>query len=235
MKKFLNVLNLGFHDYGKTLELQRELASLRGKGTTLDMLILAEHNPVYTLGRGGKKSNLLLDSESLKKKGIEFFEVERGGDITYHGPGQIVAYPIFDLNGIEKDIHRFLRNLEEVLLLLLEDYGIFGERIRGKTGVWVGKEKIASIGVKISRWITWHGLALNVNPDLSYFNDIVLCGLKNVRSTSMAKELGTVPDIDEVKESMIQCFAEVFGFSATFPFLFAKKGCPTKIPSDLSE
>lgn len=213
MKRTLNILNLGFNEYGKTIGLQKKLMELRQKGSIQDLLILVEHNHVYTLGRSGKESNLLLHKESLEKKGIEFWEIERGGDITYHGPGQIVGYPIFDLNNIKKDVHHFLRNIEEVLIRILREYDIDGERIKGKTGVWVSGEKIASIGVKISRWVTWHGFALNVNTDLSYFDDIILCGLKDTRPTSMERLLGKELDMDEINKKIVNYFAVVFDYS----------------------
>lgn len=186
---------------------------LRQKGSIEDLLILVEHNHVYTLGRSGKESNLLLDKELLKKKGIEFWEIERGGDITYHGPGQIVGYPIFDLTNIKKDVHDFLRNIEEVLIRVLKEYGIDGKRIKGKTGVWVRGEKIASIGVKISRWITWHGFALNVNTDLSYFDDIILCGLKDAKPTSMERLLGKELDMEEVEKKIVNYSVVIFDYS----------------------
>jgi len=223
MKSSLNILDLGFQDYQKTLELQRVLARLRQERKVLDLLLLVEHNPVYTLGRNGNISNLLLDSKSPIKKGIGFFEVERGGDITYHGPGQLVAYPIFDLSRIKKDVRFYLRNLEEVLIRLLKEYGIDGERIEGKTGVWVKDKKIASIGVKISRWVTWHGLALNVNTDLSYFDDIILCGLKGARAASLSSLLSREIPMEEMKEKLVTSFAEVFGFDKVFPFYFSKE------------
>jgi len=186
---------------------------LRQKGSIEDLLILVEHNHVYTLGRSGKESNLLLDKELLKKKGIEFWEIERGGDITYHGPGQIVGYPIFDLTNIKKDVYDFLRNIEEVLIRVLKEYGIDGKRIKGKTGVWVRGEKIASIGVKISRWITWHGFALNVNTDLSYFDDIILCGLKDAKPTSMERLLGKELDMEEVEKKIVNYSVVIFDYS----------------------
>ena len=213
MKKTLNILNLGFNEYSKTLGLQRKLMKLRQKGSIEDLLILVEHNHVYTLGRSGKESNLLLDKESLRKKGIEFWEIERGGDITYHGPGQIVGYPIFDLTNIKKDVHHFLRNIEEVLIRVLKEYGIDGKRIKGKTGVWVRGEKIASIGVKISRWITWHGFAMNVNTDLSYFDDIILCGLKDAKPTSMERLLGKELDMEEVEKKIVNYSVVIFDYS----------------------
>lgn len=223
MKRTLSILDLGFSPYGETLELQRKLVKSREKGEIQDLLILVEHNHVYTLGRGGKESNLLLNKESLKKKGIEFFEIERGGDITYHGPGQLVGYPIFDLSRIKKDVHLFLRNIEEVMIQVLEGYDISGERIKGKTGVWVRGEKIASIGIKVSRWITWHGFALNVNTDLSYFDDIILCGLKEARPVSMAGLTDKELDMKRVKEKITDSFVEVFDFSSIIPLKMSRE------------
>lgn len=183
---------------------------------TRHYLLFVEHPPVYTLGKSGKKENVLLDDEEREQKGISFFNTNRGGDITYHGPGQIVGYPILDLEKFYTDIGKYLRNLEEVIILTLADYGIRGERSPGETGVWIdpgvpGKErKICAIGVRCSRWITMHGFAFNVHTDLSYFNHIIPCGIVNKQVTSLERELGFKPDITEVKQKMKGHFANVF-------------------------
>ena len=173
---------------------------------TKHYLLFVEHPPVYTLGKSGNKENVLLNDEELKEKNIQFFSTNRGGDITFHGNDQIVGYPILDLEKFYTDIGRYLRNLEEVIILTLDEYGIKGERSAGETGVWIdttilGKErKICAIGVRCSRWITMHGFAFNVNTDLSYFNHIIPCGIVNKQVTSLEKELGYKADMEEVKE-----------------------------------
>jgi lipoyl(octanoyl) transferase len=184
--------------------------------TTRHYLLFTEHLPVYTLGKSGDKENVLLTEEELKQKGIAFFHTNRGGDITYHGPGQIVGYPILDLEKFETDIGKYLRNLEEVIIEMLNEYGITGERSKGETGVWIdpgvpGKErKICAIGVRCSRWITMHGFAFNVNTDLGYFNHIIPCGIQNKQVTSMEKELGHTMDVEEVKEKIRNNFQKIF-------------------------
>lgn len=184
--------------------------------TTTNYLLFTEHPPVYTLGKSGNKENILLADDELKKKGIAFFHTNRGGDITFHGPEQVVGYPILDLEKFETDIGKYLRNLEEVIILTMADYGIKGYRSAGETGVWIepgipGKErKICAIGVRCSRWITMHGFAFNVNTDLSYFNYIIPCGISNKQVTSLQKELGRTMDMQEVKERIKQNFERVF-------------------------
>lgn len=183
---------------------------------TSHYLLFVEHPLVYTLGKSGKKENVLLDDEGLRENDIQFFNTNRGGDITFHGPGQLVGYPILDLEKFYTDIGKYLRNLEEVIILTLAELGIKGERSAGETGVWIepgipGKErKICAIGVRCSRWITMHGFALNVNTDLSYFNYIIPCGIVNKQVTSLEKELGCKLDFQEVKEKVKKNFAIVF-------------------------
>ena len=184
--------------------------------TTEHYLLFTEHPPVYTLGKSGNKNNVLLSDNELKEKNIQFFNTDRGGDITFHGPGQIVGYPILDLEKFYTDIGRYLRNLEEIIILTLKEYNIQGDRSAGETGVWIepgvpGKErKICAIGVRCSRWITMHGFAFNVNTDLSYFNHIIPCGIINKQVTSLEKELGYKPDVNEVKEKVKNNFEKVF-------------------------
>lgn len=184
---------------------------------TQHYLLFTEHPPVYTLGKSGKKENVLLNENELKEMDIQFFNTNRGGDITFHGPGQIVGYPIIDLEKFYTDIGKYLRNLEEVIIQTMAGYGLKGERSTGETGVWIepgvrGRErKICAIGVRCSRWITMHGFAFNVNTDLSYFNHIIPCGIINKQVTSLEKELGYHADIEEVKEKLKKNFEEVFG------------------------
>lgn len=179
-------------------------------------LLFVQHPHVYTLGKSGSITNVLLSEENLVKKGIDFFRINRGGDITYHGPGQIVGYPIFDLEKFYTDIGKYLRNIEEVVILTLAEYGIKGERSKGETGVWIephkpGKErKICAIGVRTSRWVTMHGFALNVNTDLDYFNFIIPCGIQNKQVTSLQKELGRQVGMEAVKEKLKTNFEKVF-------------------------
>jgi lipoyl(octanoyl) transferase len=170
-------------------------------------LIFVEHPHVYTLGKSGKPENLLLDEAGLANKRASFYKINRGGDITYHGPGQIVAYPILDLDNFFTDIHLYLRTLEEAVILTLADYGIQSGRYEGYTGVWLDADnerarKICAMGVRCSRWVTMHGLAFNVNTDLSYFKNIVPCGIDDKDVTSMERELGFKPDIEEVKQKL---------------------------------
>ena len=183
---------------------------------TINYLLFVEHPPVYTLGKSGKIEHVLINEEQRKLNGIEFFNTNRGGDITFHGPQQIVGYPILDLEKFYTDIGRYLRELEEVIILTLDDYGLKGERSKGETGVWIdtGKKgherKICAMGVRCSRWITMHGFALNVNTDLSYFNHIIPCGIQNKQVTSLEKELGIKLNFDEVKEKVKRNFEKVF-------------------------
>lgn len=184
---------------------------------TTHHLLFVEHPPVYTLGKSGKMENVLIDEEQRIAKGIDFFQTNRGGDITFHGPKQIVGYPILDLEKFYTDIGKYLRALEEVIILTLADYGIAAGRSAGETGVWIdatikGKErKICAMGVRCSRWITMHGFALNVNTDLSYFNYIIPCGIQNKKVTSIKEELGHEVSMDEVKQKLKRNFETVFG------------------------
>ncbi|MEO6610682.1 MAG: lipoyl(octanoyl) transferase LipB [Chitinophagaceae bacterium] len=202
------VANAGLTAPGLDIEIPGE--------TTQHYLLFVEHPPVYTLGKSGNKDNVLLDEGELKERNIQFFSTNRGGDITFHGPDQIVGYPILDLEKFYTDIGKYLRNLEEVIILTLAEYGIRGDRSPGETGVWIdpgvpGKErKICAIGVRCSRWITMHGFAFNVNTDLSYFNHIIPCGIINKQVTSLEKETGLKQDIGVVKEKVKRNFAKVF-------------------------
>lgn len=175
-----------------------------------DVLLFVEHPHVYTLGKSGDKANLLKGLAELSDIEAEFIEIDRGGDITYHGPGQIVGYPILDMDRHFTDIHKYLRYLEEVVIRTCKDYNIEADRIEGLTGVWVGDQKVCAMGIKCSRWVTMHGFALNVNADLSYFNHIVPCGIGDKEVTSLQALLGRKVDKDEVKENLLTHFEEVF-------------------------
>ncbi len=183
---------------------------------TNNYLLFVEHPPVYTLGKSGKADHLLINEETLTRRGIDFFHINRGGDITFHGPEQLVGYPILDLEKFKPDLGWYLRSLEEVIILTLAEYGISGDRSPGETGVWLdphipGKErKICAMGIKCSRWISMHGFALNVNTDLNYFHDIVPCGIAGKQVTSMQKELGKSVSMDEVKYLVKKNFERVF-------------------------
>lgn len=200
----------------KSLTYDKTAASPGNHLHTQHYLLFVEHLPVYTLGKSGNKENVLLDEDGLNEKGIQFFHTNRGGDITFHGPDQIVGYPILDLEKFYTDIGKYLRNLEEVIILTLADYDIKGDRSSGETGVWIqpgmpGKErKICAIGVRCSRWITMHGFAFNVNTDLSYFNHIIPCGIVNKQVTSLEKELGYKVNIKEVKGKLKNNFGHIF-------------------------
>ncbi len=202
---------LGRVRYAEALELQRGLARDRISGAIpQDVLLLVEHHPVVTLGRASKGKHLLASTEFLATKGVELFDVERGGDVTFHGPGQLVGYPIFDLRRHKQDLHWYLRQLEHSLIQALGMYAIPGERNTGFTGVWTKGRKIASIGVHARDWVTWHGFALNVTTDLSYFDLIVPCGISGVEMTSMACELGTAPGAEDVMEKVTTAFGTAF-------------------------
>ena len=186
------------------------------KFQTTNYLLFCEHPPVYTLGKSGHMENVLLSEDQMEEKEIEFFRTNRGGDITFHGLQQVVGYPIFDLEKFYTDIGKYLRSLEEVIILTIGEYGIKGDRSKGETGVWIepgilGKErKICAMGIRCTRWITMHGFALNVNTDLGYFNNIIPCGIVNKQVTSMEKELGEKVNFDEVKEKIKRNFEAVF-------------------------
>ena len=183
---------------------------------TINHLLFVEHNPVYTLGKSGNSSNVLISDEERNAKGIEFFKINRGGDITFHGPGQLVGYPIFNLENFKTDLGWYLRCLEEVIILTMLDYGLQGVRSKGETGVWIdagipgSERKICAMGIRCSRWITMHGFAFNVNTNLDFFNYIIPCGIQNKQVTSLQKELGYTVPMDEVKLHLLKNFEKVF-------------------------
>ncbi len=202
---------LGRVPYRDALEVQRQAVMRRKAGEVPDLLLLLEHPHVYTMGRSARREHLLISEQRLQTLGAELFETDRGGDITYHGPGQVVGYPILDLKQHHRDVAWYMRALEEVLIQTVADFGGEAGRRAGSTGVWAGEEKLASLGVHLSRWVTSHGFALNVNTDLTYFDYIVPCGLKNVRVTSLEELTGRRADLESVGERIIGHFAEVFG------------------------
>ena len=201
--------------FNEILEIKSKNRNEGSKITTKNHLIFCEHPHVYTLGNSGNKENLLVNEEYLKSRGASFYKTNRGGDITYHGPGQIVGYPIFDLDNFFNDIGKYLRFLEEVIILTLKEYGLSGERSKGETGVWldVGKptaRKICAMGVKTSRWVSMHGFAFNLNTDLSYFENIIPCGINDKKVTSLEKEIGHKIDIDRAKSLLKSNLERVF-------------------------
>lgn len=218
--------DLGLIEYDKAWAYQEELLNenLHIKKNAKDgltrstkhYLLFCEHPPVYTLGKNGKMEHLLMNEAELQRNGISFYQTNRGGDITFHGPGQIVGYPILDLERFTTDIGKYLRQIEEMVILTLAGFGIMGGRSEGETGVWIdagipGRErKICAIGVRCSRWVTMHGFAFNVNTPLNYFNNIIPCGIQEKQVTSLEKELGYKPDIEMVKELVRKNFEKVF-------------------------
>ena len=226
IKKKVNVKDLKSKDYKETWEYQSELlqeiVALKIENRRNDInkltpnyLLFVEHPHVYTLGKSGDLSNLLLNEQQLEEKGATFYKINRGGDITYHGPGQIVGYPILDLENFFTDIHKYLRLLEEAIILTIAEYGLEGVRSDGETGVWLGvgtpfARKICALGIRSSRWVTMHGFALNVNVNLGYFDNIIPCGIKGKAVTSMEAELGKKIDEQTVKEKILKYFKNLF-------------------------
>ena len=215
----LEVLDARRAPYAPTLELQRRLVDrVRQAPDERAFLVLVEHDPpVITLGRGGNAGNVLVPRETLAARGFEVHETSRGGDVTYHGPGQLVGYPILrvDLHG--KDVHRYLRDVEEVLIRVLGRFGVEGERVEGLTGVWARGAKIAAAGIAISRWVSYHGFALNVSTDLTHFKTIVPCGIGDKPVTSLSVLLGRTVSVEEVKPLVVEAVVDVFGFDGAAP------------------
>lgn len=230
MNKNVKIIDLGLKDYKQTWDYQEELfqeivkiksenRSKEEQQPTPNYFLFVEHPHVYTLGKSGDFNNLLLSQEQLETKGATFYKINRGGDITYHGPGQIVGYPILDLENFFTDIHKYLRFLEEIIIKVLADYGLKGERSSGETGVWLGvgtpfARKICAMGVRASRWVTMHGFALNVNTDLGYFDNIIPCGIRGKSVTSLNVELQVERiNPEKVKEKILKYFKEYFEMS----------------------
>lgn len=231
MKPEVQFIDLGLIDYKEAWDFQEKLfretvdlkiARRNGESDepTKNYLIFCQHPHVYTLGKSGDRENLLLNEQELKSKDATFYEINRGGDITYHGPGQLVAYPIFDLDHFFTDIHKYMRYLEEAVIKTIGEYGLKGDRLDGMTGVWLDPDKpnarkICAMGVKSSRWVTMHGIGFNVNSDLAYFNNIIPCGIQDKAVTSMEQELQRKLDIDEVAAKLKLNMAAQFGYSYT--------------------
>ena len=210
-KREAQVLDLGLVDYQSALDLQTDLRDRRIAGEIPDTLVLLEHPPVITLGRSGNMENILVPESELTDRGIQFFHANRGGDVTYHGPGQIVGYTIMDLTSHGIDLRKHLWKLEEVLIRALEGLGVGGRRREGLTGVWVGENKIASIGIHVKRWVTMHGFALNVSPDMEHISLIYPCGIKDAAMTSVEKILGRPVSRSDVLSALREAFGQVFG------------------------
>ncbi len=213
IQRILNYCDLGFIDYKETWNLQKELLELRAENKIADVLFLLEHPNTYTLGKVADKKNLIGSEDYIEKNKISVYDIDRGGDITYHGPGQIVGYPIIDLKNWKQDTHKYLRALEEVIIRTCNDYNLKGIRDPKYTGVWIMDRKVAAIGIKVSRWITMHGFAFNVNTDLSFFTGIIPCGISDKGVTSLKKELERNIDISEVKKQLVNHFREVFNYN----------------------
>jgi lipoate-protein ligase B len=205
-------IDMGRTGYENAREIQKRLVDLRSEGRIPDCLVLTEHEPVITMGRASSESNLLCSPAELRERGVELFEVERGGDITFHGPGQLVVYPIIDLNGRGRDLHRYLRDLESVVVATLHDFGLDAGTKHGLTGVWVDDHKLAAIGVAVSRWIAYHGLALNVNTDLDYFKLINPCGITRYPVGSISSMLGKNVDVQKTADLLSVDFARLFEY-----------------------
>lgn len=234
MNKKIEIQELGLKDYREAWDYQEKLfqkildLKIRNRRENLDLetpnyLLLVEHPHVYTLGKSGKAEHLLLSETELRKKGAKYYKINRGGDITYHGPGQLVGYPILDLDNFFTDIHKYLRLLEETVILTLIEYGLQPQRSEGETGVWLDVEtpfarKICAMGVRASRWVTMHGFALNVNADLGYFDNIIPCGIKGKAVTSLNVELGIKEvSVKEVEHKLLKHFSDIFEAELNFP------------------
>lgn len=211
--RILDYFNLGLIDFQQAWDLQKKLFTQRIENKINDTLILLEHPHTFTLGKVADKKNLIWNENQLQENEVKVFEIDRGGDITYHGPGQIVGYAILDLKSWYQDTHKYLRALEEVIINVLKDFSIVSARKEGLTGVWIDDRKICAIGIKISRWITMHGFAFNVNTDLNLFNGIIPCGISDKDVTSLEKELGGKQNLNEVKERIVRSFMEVFNYN----------------------
>ena len=202
----IDILDLGLSPFKEVWDLQKELVKKRQYGQIKDTLILAEHEPVYTLGKNANENHILQNSP----RDVKTYQIERGGDVTYHGPGQLVGYPIIDLHNYNKSISCYMRSLEQLIIDTLAEFRVTAERKDGLTGVWVGDEKIAALGVRVTRWITMHGFALNVSPDLTYYSGIIPCGIFEYGVTSMAKQLTIEVAVDSVKQVLIEKFMNQF-------------------------
>jgi len=218
----LLICDLGRISYKQAWDIQKKYFQLRRSNEISDLFFLCEHPHTYTLGKVAHKENLLYNENELKERGIEVFDIDRGGDITYHGPGQIVGYPIINLSDWKKDTHLYLRSLEEVIIKTCSDYGVDSKRVEKYTGVWVEDRKICAIGIKVSRWITMHGFAFNANTDLNLFKGIIPCGIKEKDVTSLKKELNTELDLKQVINKIVNNFISVLGYKTYNEINFEK-------------
>jgi lipoyl(octanoyl) transferase len=209
--KTIQIINTGLSDYQQIWDLQKKLFKQVVKSHSQNYLIITEHHPVITIGKSGSLNHVITDLSYLESNGIDVIEIDRGGDITFHGPGQLVGYPILDLSQFHQDVHWYLRNLEEVIIGTLKDLSIRGVRIPGLTGVWVGKKKICAIGIKVTHWVTMHGFALNISTNLDYFKHIIPCGIADKGVTSILEEVGNNIDRKDVIMSLSNHFEKIFG------------------------
>lgn len=214
VKPELAVLNLERTRYRPTWELQKQLVTARAKGRVPDCLMITEHEPVLTMGRGTSRDNLLVTPEELERRGVELYEIERGGDITFHGPGQAVLYPIVDLRNRGRDLHRYLRDMEAFVIAALADLGLKAGVKEGLTGIWVDNHKLGAIGVAVSKWISYHGVAINVTTDLDYFGLINPCGITEYPVGTVSQMLGRELKLEYFTELLTQHFADYFGYEA---------------------
>lgn len=212
--KQLAVIDLGRTSYKETWDLQRQIFGLRLRGDVPDILLLTEHHHVFTIGKTGDENHLLASGRELSERGVEVFNVDRGGDVTYHGPGQLVGYPIIDLHAHYLDLHRYLRDIEEVIIQTLAEFQVQAHRDEEFTGVWVGNNKIAAIGVKVNRWVTMHGFALNIDTDLTYFERIIPCGIFHKGVTSLQHVVGKTIPLPVVSNIIRHKFADVFNYNS---------------------
>jgi lipoate-protein ligase B len=209
-KPSARILELGLVEYDRAHSIQLQLVDKRVEGKIDDTFVFVEHPPTITVGRGSRESNILATDDVLRQRGVSVFEVERGGDVTFHSPGQQVIYPIVDLDRRGRDLHRFLRDLEQIVIDFLKNYDLRGERVTGRTGVWVGDKKVCAIGVAVKRWVSYHGLALNLDNDLAYFDLINPCGLEGKKMTSMAQILGREIAREHLVDRICFHFKQVF-------------------------
>lgn len=209
-KKKINLIDLGRLPYGQALDVQRDFVAKRITGEICDSLLLVEHNPVLTLGRSADSNNILAARDALAQIGIEVFEIERGGDVTYHGPGQQVGYPIINIREFGINLHEYLRMIEETIIRSLEPFGLTGHRLEGLTGVFVDDSKIAAIGIAVKKWVTFHGFAYNINPNMTHFELIVPCGIRDHTVCSLSSLLGRPTTLEEVRQPLLNAFGEVF-------------------------
>lgn len=210
------IIDLGLTDYEECYRTQREMAARRRLGEIEDTLILAEHNSVFTVGRMGTRKNLLVDTDYLQQRGIKVLNVDRGGDITFHGPGQLLIYPIIELKDKWRDLHKYMRSLEDVAIKFLERYSLQPGRMPGLTGVWVSRKKVVSIGIGVTNWVTYHGLSVNIKPDLGFFDMIYPCGLRGVKMASLESLTGKDISMEEAKSNILSDFEKVFNYGKIY-------------------